>query len=375
MSYPTRNVTVYARKTDGYLLKASGVSYADCVASSPDNGARGSGYGGSGTSPYWIRVGQRYYTTVSGTVLNWRILRAFMSFDTGNIGLSEEIIDSAALHIAAKADNSTSAEFNIAPYSQGSTPWEPGLGAGDWAKCGTAETVLATSSIAAVDTYYSMAVAAGSINTAGLTEFRLVSSREGTDPNQGDPSAEYVDLWSARGTYPPKLVLALRVPPREAIVLNILSTLQGIDGTGNYNLDFSGTATRQVWRGFRSWDQLPLLPALCIVEGDCGFDVISASPLTYTVGSFTGVDGWLIDIIGTFHVEHDQQSAGALEKEAEKIESDVKLAMLADPLRGNSAFVCDTYHVATVGPVSFGNGMGAVRLTFAVKYDFDAIPT
>jgi hypothetical protein len=107
-----------------------------------------------------------------------------------------------------------------------------------------------------------------------------------------------------------------------------------------------------------------------IVEGDCEFSAIATSPVTYSVASPWGIDGWPIDLIVHVAVDADQQSAGTLETALEAIESDIKTAMLVDPLRGNSDFVRDTYYVGASGPVNLGNNIGAIRMTFAVKYDF-----
>lgn len=371
MSYPTRSLTVYARKTDGYLSKASGTSYAECQSDTPE--PYGSGYGDrTGTSPHTIRVGQRYWETKSGAVLHWQQCRAYISFDTGNLGLAEEIVSSATLQVAPKTDTSDT-DFNLIPVSHGDTPWEPGLGSGDWAKCDDTETEVSTSGMAA-DTYSSMAVAAAHINASGLTEFRLKSSREGTDPklNGDDPYYEDVDFYSSRGTYPPKLVLALRIPKRLAIFLDCVTTLQGIDGTGNYNYDLSGTGDGlQVWKSPKAPHECPALPAACVVLDDATYTELSTSPLKFTTGSQTGADGWPIHIFGYFNYDLDTGHTGTLEKVGEKLESDIKIAMLTDPLRGNGDFVMGTFHTETRGPQNYGNGIGGIMMTFNVKYDFD----
>ena len=200
----------YAESISGYIVKW-GTSYPPTSFSS-----YGEGY------EEWVgqkKSGSFYYQ-----------YRGYLSFDTDVIPDEMEIV-SANLSIAIFADYSDT-DFNVTVYS-GEDQWTTlDAGAGAWDLCSTLEGSFNTSG-KVVAQYYNVSIAPSSINKAGTTQFRLVSSREGTEPT-GD---EYVYFYKwDDASFKPRLQISWTTPPPAYYVDDDATE----DGTAD---DFTGDST------------------------------------------------------------------------------------------------------------------------------------
>jgi len=205
-----------ARKTAALLLLFTLVStiavatQVNLVKASPDGtfyyaeGSKSGFIAKSGTSHppptffgVWPGSGEQVGQAKWGTNI-FDQYRGYLSFDTSTIPDDAEIV-SATLYLAIQFDYS-STDFDVAVYS-GQDKWAT-LETNDWGECIYNEGVFFNTNGKAVDTYYSKAITPSSISLTGHTQFRLISSREGTAPT-GD---EYVVFYRYNDVnYRPKL--------------------------------------------------------------------------------------------------------------------------------------------------------------------------
>lgn len=136
-----------------------------------------------------------------------RMYRSFPSFDTSPLP-DDATVNAATFYAAVIDDRSTGAEFDVHLYS-GKNQWSD-IATMEWNDCTVDEGVWINTSGIAVDTYYSKTVLPSSINLTGRTQFKLVSSREGTKPATN--TYEYIEIYGANRPYPPYLIVDYTVP-------------------------------------------------------------------------------------------------------------------------------------------------------------------
>ena len=156
---------------------------------------------------------------------------------------------------------------------------------------------------------------------------------------------------------------------QKAILDNIVTTLKTIDGTGNYNHNLGSN----VWRTFRRYDQLPDDDFPCAMVIDVGTTTIT--PLTaneYTMGGsqLSVIDAWPIMVIGLVKITaQDIDLSGDLQDELIDLYSDITIAMHVDRRRGSNAE--STSLIGLEKDSDWERMIGAIALTFAIKYDFN----
>lgn len=119
-------------------------------------------------------IGNSYYASP----LQYRIDRAFISFNTSTLPDSQVNFNSANLYLSIQEDRSQM-DFNLIIYS-GQNQYTNSSTC-TWNKCPNYESMLSTVNIQC-EKYYSYSINVGSISTTGLTQFRLINSKEGTTP-------------------------------------------------------------------------------------------------------------------------------------------------------------------------------------------------
>lgn len=166
---------IYAAETSGYLQKASGISWADCLLQTPSPWPGGD-----------IYVGKRFWHITKPPTDNWARWRGYLTFPTGFLG--NRTIRSAWLVFTVKQRG---ADFGgtIRLFRRGATSWGEELDSGDWNAC---EVVEGDFSPVGFTGEVWKSIDPASIETGRNTEFRFVQL--GTAAPTGD---EHVVLYGA----------------------------------------------------------------------------------------------------------------------------------------------------------------------------------
>jgi len=115
--------------------------------------------------------------------------RAYYSFYTSVLA-DDVTVTSAVLEMAIAIDESINREFNISVFS-GVNQFSSSATL-DWADCTTSEGIWRDTTGISVNTMYNMTILTTSISLTGNTQFRLVTSREGSSPGVEDTDPETI---------------------------------------------------------------------------------------------------------------------------------------------------------------------------------------
>jgi hypothetical protein len=151
--------------------------------------------------------------------------RSFLSFDTSNLPDTASILNTE-LYVSVYLDQSNDAEFNVILYS-GKNQWSNYTNC-QWTSCSTLEgNILGTNGLILNRMYY-RSLQISSISLNGKTQFRLISSNDGSPPS----GVEEIKLtnWNS-SSYTPylhvKYYLSTGTTPQKSVNLLALNQALG----------------------------------------------------------------------------------------------------------------------------------------------------
>jgi len=150
------------------------------------------------------------------------------------------------------------------------------------------------------------------------------------------------------------------------------TTLIGIDGAGNYNLEINFVS-----REFLLPDQVSSFDVPCIfILDDFATSYSQMTAQQYSTGNNPGAmdDGMAITLVGYCSVDREigtnQRKLGGLSTEMNKLHSDLIVAMHADTSLGGNCLGLAL--LSSVNSLEFIEAdIGVVLQTYSIKYDFN----
>jgi len=155
---------------------------------------------------------------------------------------------------------------------------------------------------------------------------------------------------------------------QESILANVVATLQGINGAGDYNVDLGS----RVYRKFKSPFKQPKshFPyAVVLDHNDLRFSPKTANEYTTGDNILSVTNAWTVTILIFDKLEEDKELEGLIQKRNIELFSDVAIAMHVDTTRGGNAL--STVLLSMAKEQSEEDRVGAVGIDFAIKYDLN----
>jgi len=153
---------------------------------------------------------------------------------------------------------------------------------------------------------------------------------------------------------------------RKQILAALKSAIDNISTANGYNYDIGLNSLK-----YHDLTQVPpdKFPAITYLPGPSSYFPLTNEDYT-SGGSYAGIDGWQIGVIGYLQVDSDVSQGANVINAMEDLVEDIVRAVMADEQLGLS-FVENCYLSAIVPSLDFlDQNIAIVQVIFSVKYDF-----
>lgn len=161
----------------------------------------------------------------------------------------------------------------------------------------------------------------------------------------------------------------MSITPKKISILNALkTTLEGIDGTGNYN-----TTVKHVSRRYEPLMEIPpqKFPYISIFPQEASYIGLSNTMLTTGTDMDDIFNGFMVNTFGYVQVNADTGNDYLLQDALIELEADIIMAVMNnDTLTSTVDYIVPTGS-AYIFASRQADVVGVVMVTFSIKYDFD----